>query len=126
MFLRISTCIWVDILRSRLTSFLSARISAFIDFTEALLDAVVAEEDDEGDDVPAEDEVPTVGVAALVPELEEDPVDAAKAFPETRSPTRTVAMPAFPMAMEIDFFDSFRIRLAPCFKVDSHFGFERS
>ena len=62
------------------------------------------------------DVVPTVGVATLVPE--DDPVDAAKAFPDTRSPTRTVAIPAFPTTMEMDFLDSLRIRLTPCLRVN--------
>ena len=64
------------------------------------------------------DVVLTVGVATLVPEPEDDPVDAAKAFPDTRSPTRTVAIPAFPTTMEMDFLDSLRIRLTPCLRVN--------
>ena len=52
-----------------------------------------------------DDVEPTVGMAMLVPE--EDPVVDAKAFPETRIPTIAVAIPAFPMAIEMDFFDPF-------------------
>lgn len=90
-------------------------ISVFTDETEGLLDAVPDDEEEvlltvllvapplEPADV---DEVePTVGMAILVPE--EDPVVAAKAFPETRIPTMAVATPALPMAIEMDFFDSF-------------------
>ena len=100
-----------------------------MDFIDELLDAVLLGEDgeaelpllleaeEEGVDDPVVDVDPTVGVATLVPEDEEDPVDAAKAFPETRSPTRTVAMPTFPMAMEMDLLESLCIMLTPCLKL---------
>ena len=65
-------------------------------------DAVVPEDPEEVE-VDAEDVLPTLGVATLVPE--EDPTDAAKAFPERRSPSRTVAIPVFPMTMETFFLD---------------------
>ncbi len=110
-------------------SFLSANMSTFTDLTDVLLEAVVlAEEgeeealpelldvllDDEVDEDPDGEVVPTVGVATLVPEV--DPVDAAKAFPETRSPTRTVAIPVVPMAMEMDFLGTLCITLSPFVK----------
>jgi hypothetical protein len=97
---------------------LSFVISAFIDETEGLLEAVAGDEAEgvlavelvvtplgaeEDDDVVEA----TVGMAMLVPEPEEDPIVAAKAFPEIRIPTIAVAIPVFPMAIEMDFFDPF-------------------
>ncbi|MHB1287094.1 MAG: hypothetical protein ACYCYP_11175 [Leptospirales bacterium] len=95
---------------------MSARISAFFALNE-LLDApaeavvcgkelvvVLPVDPEPWDDAFVVDEgdvLPTVGVETLVPEG--DPVDAAKAFPDTRSPSRTVAMLALPMAMEMAF-----------------------
>ena len=105
-------------------SFLSADRSFFIVETEGVpeadavvpaLPAVLVDPEDVLEDAPpdavvpeevevdAEDVLPTLGVATLVPE--EDPTDAAKAFPERRSPSRTVAIPVFPMTMETFFLD---------------------
>ena len=49
-------------------------------------------------EVEVEELEPTVGVAVLVPE--EEPVEEAYAFPATRIPTRTAAIPVLPMAIE--------------------------
>ncbi len=53
-----------------------------------------------------------VGVAVLVPV-----VDDAKAFPETRSPTKTAAIPTRPIAIEMVFPGPFCIVQTPLLKV---------
>ena len=106
----------MEIFLSRLISFLSFVISPFNVEAEGLLEGVDGDveevelpvvaaplDPEEGDAVEAVD--PTVGTATLVPE--EDPVVAAKAFPETIIPMIAVAIPAFPMAIAMDFFDPF-------------------
>ena len=103
-------------------SFLSASMSVFMDLTDALLEVFVLVDEEElpelleglleaDEEDPVEEELPTVGVATVVPE--DDPVEAAKAFPETRRPTRTVAIPVVPIAMEMDFLGSLCITLSP-------------
>lgn len=69
------------------------------------------------EDVPeaVADVVTTVGVDEPAPE--EVPADAAKAFPEARSPRRTVAIPAFPITIEMDLLDSAFIAFTPCLSV---------
>ncbi|AKS23224.1 hypothetical protein ABH19_04875 [Leptospirillum sp. Group II 'CF-1'] len=63
-----------------------------------------------------------VGVAVLVPVVED-----ANAFPETRSPTKTAAIPTRPIAIEMDFPGPFCIVRTPLMKVivipDLHYAF---
>ena len=89
----------MEIFLSRLISFLSFVISPFNVEAEGLLEGV------DGD----------------VEEVEL-PVVAAKAFPETIIPMIAVAIPAFPMAIAMDFFDPFLMFPLLFWKVKKDFG----
>ena len=99
---RASRSFRISILRP-VASFSSTSIVFFKAATVAL-----EEEEVETDDEELE---PTVGVAVLVPDAE--PVEEANAFPDKRIPTRTAAIPAFPMAIETDFPVSLCMGLSP-------------
>lgn len=90
-------------------------LAVFVDPEELPLEdapaevVVLPDDEEEVEDVPdaVVDGVPTVSVGTLVPE--EEPVEAAKVFPGTRTPIRTVATPALPSAIEMDFLDFLRM-----------------